>query len=72
VATAAVQGSSVHNVLVGIPGEDVGPLADAGLSLMLAATAGGPSGAGSQTLGADTAGVAGAARAAAFWGVGLD
>lgn len=71
VAVSPVQGLAVHNLLVAVPGEDIGALTNVGQSVTLTATPSGPSGTGSRALYAGSPGVAGAAEANSFWGVGL-
>lgn len=71
VATTPVQGNGVHQLLVGVPGENVGTIADAGQSVLLRTSSTGPTGT-SQTLGANSPDVTGVARTNARWGIAVD
>ena len=71
VATTPVQGNGVHQLLIGVPGEDVGSIADAGQSVLVRTSSTGPTGS-TQTLGANTAEVTGVARSQARWGIAVD
>lgn len=72
VAISPVQGLSVANLVVGVPGESVGTVAGAGEVVVLRAARTGPVTKGARTLNANTPGVAGVSRRDSFWGLSVD
>jgi hypothetical protein len=71
VATTPVQGNGVHQLLIGVPGEKVGSIVDAGQSVLVRTSSAGPTGT-SQSLGANSPDVTGVARTDARWGIAVD
>ncbi|MDX2858606.1 FG-GAP repeat protein, partial [Streptomyces scabiei] len=62
VSVADVNGDGFGDIALGIPGEDIGDLTDAGSVALVPGSASGVTGAGTQIFHQDTAGVAGAAE----------
>ncbi|WP_158221016.1 FG-GAP-like repeat-containing protein [Kineosporia sp. R_H_3] len=72
VSGAGIRNTGVDDLLVGVPGETLGAVSEAGLTLILPGRTTGPSGVGSSEVEADKLNVAGGRTTNGHWGFSLD
>jgi FG-GAP repeat len=72
VSGAGIRGTGVDDLLVGVPGETLGAVPEAGLTLLVPGRTTGPSGVGSSVVEADGLNVAGGRTTNGHWGFALD